>query len=308
MAQHVNTEEKVINIFKANIGKDICLEGETYFIGKLIGKPRPKGGGECKTDCFVELKDSEANTVEPLKISIKQPNADFTANKLTDETAENELGVSWQEVISEHTNSIRENFIKRQLIYYAKKSKVEAGSVTLGWRFEIMNKISGDLSGEIHLDTERHYQGNDLSPDKKNSIINGIEVTDCGIANRMLECYADDISSLFDVSERLSSVHLYARRNPDLFFSCKALNCRTLHAQPFKIEGNRCLSVQVYWQAFPEENKLSPYILFNSPLLKRGQDMKEILIKALNALNCNNTEDLRLKSVIIEEPTVMKWS
>ena len=307
MPDFVSTERKVLQIFRDNIGRKIDLHGITYLIGDLVGKPRPNGGGECKTDCFVELINSEANTVQYLKISIKQPNADFTGNKISAEIAENEFGANWSKVIFDHTCSIKEKFFNRKLIFYQKCARVDAGSITLGWRFELMNKSSGELSGKINVNRLSHYSGDKLSINKRNSLIEGREVTDSGVANIMLECFGKEVNSLSEVVDKLTSIEDYANRMPDLYFACKALNCRTLHSKPFKYDGDRPLCVQVYWEANSSEKKLVPYILFNSPLQINGKAMRYALVTALRKLGCNNTNQIEKNGINVENPIFRRW-
>ena len=298
------TEQKVIDIFCSNRGRKIEYQSNILEIGSLVGKPRPNKG-ECKTDCYVELKEPiTGRIVEPIKISIKQPNADFTGNKTNAETAECELGEKWSAIIKNHTEKLAQSFLDRQLIFFEKSGKTESGSITLGWKFEFMNKKSGELSDRIGINIADHYTGNSLPESKKDSMINGHKVKDSGIANCMLTCSETEVDSLQGIINRLETIEVYSKKNPYIYFACKALNCRTLHEKPFKYDGPRPLAVQVFWDAFKDSNSIRPLICFDSPLVKKGDLVRNELINSLSVLACRNTNDLKSKSVNVLPPLI----
>jgi len=303
---YASTEKKVLDLFLRNKGKEFEFAGRRFRIGGKIGKPRP-AQGECKTDCYVELEELTGNPSEALKISIKQPNADFTGNKTSAETAENELGEDWSNIILHHTFMLKEIFLERPIMYKYKKGRIEGGSMTLGWKFEFMNKKSGYLSGKIDIDAAIHYKGENLPESKRNSKVEGKLIENSGVANRMLVCSAEELSTLSDITNKIVSIEEYAEQNPDLFFACKALNCRTLHEDPFKYDGDRPLAVQVAWKANAQTNSLQPFVVFNRPLVKNGKEMRQRLINALNELGCSNTSDLDEKSVRVLNPKRAEW-
>ena len=111
--------------------------------------------GEPKTDIYVAAND-EFGT-EEIKISYKKTNADFLENKTTAERAENILGENWRFIIERSTTEIADRFLKRYRIYKNHYGKSEAGSITLGWRFELLRRPGGDLSGEISLSPDQVY-------------------------------------------------------------------------------------------------------------------------------------------------------
>ena len=78
-------------------------------------------------------------------------NADFIENKMSSERAAQLLGENWADIIERSTTAISERFEERMLIYKNKFKRTEKGSITLGWKFELLNKNNGELSGKMML-------------------------------------------------------------------------------------------------------------------------------------------------------------
>ncbi len=83
-------------------------------------------------------------------------------------------------------------------------------------------------------------------------------------------------------------------QKPKIYFACKALNYRTLNKPP-KWEGNRHLSVYVKWSI--SDGKLKHELIFNNPLLVRGNQVAETLKKVLSQLKVVSTCNLDEKNV-----------
>ena len=61
-------------------------------------------------------------------------------------------------------------------IYKEKFARTEKGAITLGWKFELMNKLSGEPSGQMKLDVSQVYDvyaGTNLPDRKRNAYVNG---------------------------------------------------------------------------------------------------------------------------------------
>ena len=54
--------------------------------------------------------------------------------------------------------------------------------------------------------------------------------------------------------------------------------------------GNRPLSVQVNWDAF--DNRLVPELVFDKPLIVKGDEVAERLIHYMRKLNIRTTDDI----------------
>ncbi len=153
-------------------GTEFVFQEKEYKV-LLSGKPTCYKG-EPKTDIYI-LAESSSDEVE-IKISYKKENADFIENKMSAERAEQLFGEDWMKVIEQSTTAIKDRFEERILIYKNKFKKTEKGAITLGWKFELLNKNSGDLSGKMLLTEEQVidvYAGSNLSDDKRNAMVSG---------------------------------------------------------------------------------------------------------------------------------------
>ncbi len=148
MAVFSDTEDYILKLFK-NQGI-LKLKAGNYKI-LSVGKPRPSKG-EGKTDVDVEL-ESPNKIREELKISIKQNNADFLENKISLKRAKQILGEDDTDIIKESIEKIKDEF-KSPLVFISKFKKTEAGAITIGWKFELTNKLNGAKSSEMLLNNE----------------------------------------------------------------------------------------------------------------------------------------------------------
>lgn len=291
MSQFSETERNIISI--ARTDNNFTYKGVLYTIDK-VDKPSCSSG-EPKTDVYISVKDND-NNVKEFKISIKQSNADFLENKMSDERAKQLFGDNWKNLIISMTTDLRNEFENKKLIFKERYKKTEKGVFTLGWKFELLNKCGGELSKELSSDLlYETYTGNSLNEDKKNAIVNGIRVNNSGIANFILEVDTErPFNNIQDVINNLKTVEEYISTNNRVFFACKALNLRTkANGQngTFKFDGDRPLSVYVDWSVNPN-NKLVGNLNFNNPLITRGNSVAENLRNCFNKLNIVSTDDI----------------
>lgn len=267
-----------------SVGTEFVFEDREYKV-ILSGKPTCQKG-EPKTDIYI-LAESTSDKVE-IKISYKKENADFIENKMGSERAEQLFGDVWPEVIEQSTTAIRDRFAERMLIYKNKAGRVEKGSITIGWKFELLNKSGGDLSGKMLLTDDQVvdvYAGSNLSDDKRNATVNGKVIENSGIANYIL--MDESVASAQEVIDKMIPIKDYVMMHPEIYFACKALNYRTFAK---KWDGNRPLSVQVEWSEI--DNKLVPRIVFDKPLMVGGNEVAERLINYMKKLNIETTDDI----------------
>ena len=276
-------------------GTQIKANSKDYVI-LYSGKPTC-ATGEPKTDIYVRLKSNDCSDKEyEYKISVKKSNADFLENKMSVERAKALLGDSWKDIIMKSTSNIKTSFDNKNLIFKEKQGRSNKGSITLGWKFELLNKPGGDLSGKLLLSTEQVldiYAGTNLPDDKKNASVNGIIIKNSGIANCIL--IVDDVNSFKcaqDVVNALIPMNSYVSSNPDMYFACKALNYRTFES---KYDGNRPLSVFVDWNIV--NNRLTPNIVFNNPLVTKGNSVATKLKDSLSILGISTTDDITSNNV-----------
>ncbi|WP_243635793.1 hypothetical protein [Bacteroides sp. AF18-33] len=152
MPDFINTEHCVEKLFP--VGTTFSFEGKKYQVA-LCGKPRP-ARGECKTDVYIKgiASDGEAREI---KISVKQKNADFLENKMSFDRACEIFGKDASGIIKQCLLSIQDSFVADNLVYFEKKGKTGAHTMKLGWKFELLNKLSGEKSGALKLTEEQKY-------------------------------------------------------------------------------------------------------------------------------------------------------
>ena len=282
MGDFGDAERKILALMA--VGTEFIFEDKEYKV-ILSGKPTCQKG-EPKTDIYI-LAESVTDKVE-IKISYKKENADFIENKMGSERAEQLFGDVWPEVIEQSTTAIRDRFAERMLIYKNKAGRVEKGSITIGWKFELLNKSGGDLSGKMLLTDDQVvdvYAGSNLSDDKRNATVNGKVIENSGIANYIL--MDESVNSAQEVIDKMIPIKDYVMMHPEIYFACKALNYRTFAK---KWDGNRPLSVQVEWSEI--DNKLVPRIVFDKPLMVGGNEVAERLINYMKKLNIETTDDI----------------
>lgn len=282
MSDFGEAERRILSFMK--VGAEFVFQKKNYKI-ILSGKPTCYKG-EPKTDIYI-LAQSKKDKRE-IKISYKKKNADFIENKMSAERANQLLGDKWADIIEQSTTSISEKFEERMLIYKNKFKHTEKGAITLGWKFELLNKIGGDLSGKMFLTKEQIidvYAGSNLAENKKNAMVEGKVIENSGVANYIL--IDEDIHSTQDVIDKMIDIEQYVMMYPDIYFACKALNYRTFTE---KWDGDRPLSVQVDWSV--EENKLVPKLIYDKPLIIKGNEVASKLIQYMKMLHIKTTDDI----------------
>ncbi len=279
------SERRILSYFVR--GETVEFNGQSYRINR-VGKPSCSSG-EPKTDIYIALThvDNEHDTIE-IKISYKQSNADFLENKIKAERAEQIFGSEWQTIIRNSVEQIRDALNDRRLIYRLDAGRTEKGSITLGWKFELVNRGGGRLSNSIVLTNEQYkdvLSGNNLSDDKKNAYVDNERINNSGVANYILT--GDNFNNANTVLENLQTIDDYIASHPEIYFACKALNYRSFSE---KFDGDRPLVVQVEWQI--QNNQLTPNLIFDRPLTYNGREVYQNLLNCLNQLNIKTTNDI----------------
>ena len=277
-----DAERRILSYFVK--GTELSFKGEKWKV-KESGKPTCLQG-EPKTDIYVLLENQ--NKEEEIKISYKKENADFLENKTNAVRAEQLFGSDWEKIIEKSTTDISDRFKERVLIYKEKMQRTEKGAITLGWKFELLNKQGGDLSGKMALSRQQVYDvyaGTNISDDKKNASVNGRVIENSGVADYIL--VTDSVKSAQEIIDQMMTIDEYISKHPDIFFACKALNYRTFAE---KYDGNRPLAVQVDWSI--EDGKLTPNLIFDKPLQLNGDEMAGRLLRCLSYLSIKTTNDI----------------
>lgn len=297
MAKFGDTERKIQLLFLK--GTQFNYEGNKYKVLES-GKPVPSDGkGEPKTDLYIKAQASTGD-IKEFKISIKQDNADFLENKTSLERATEILGDDAQKKISTAIQSIEDKF-KHPLVYIEKSGKTEAGCITIGWKFELMNVLSGAKSGKMPLSDDEKidvYSGTNLSTAKRDSKVNGNLIPESGIANYILvipDSYDSDAQSTIN---KIQDIETYATSN-DIFFACKAINYRT---SKDKWDGNRPLAVFVKWEI--SDSLINHEIIFDEPLSIKANEIGEKIRAILNAVNIDKNNFRTIKELIKDQSIV----
>lgn len=286
MVKYSDSERHIISIFKP--GTVFRYLDKEYKV-EISGKPTTSRG-EPKTDIYVGSLGVINNEKLEFKISFKQENADFLENKMTKERAEQIFGGNWEVRVRNLTTKIKGKFEKRPFIFKEKFRKTQAGSITLGWKFELLNKMGGDLSEIANLSSEEVlevYSGRKLGDEKRHAKVNGIIIEESGVADCIINCEALSINTAQEAIDNIISIEEFAYSNPNVYFACKALNYRSFNK---KHDGNRPLSVFINWSI--ENSKLNPKVVFNNPLNVKGNQVKIQLLECLNQLNIQDTRDI----------------
>lgn len=288
MSSFGQAERDVQSYFE--IGQVVRFNGQSWCV-QTVGKPTC-GNGEPKTDIYILLKSESSEEIREIKISYKKSNADFVENKIKADRAEIIFGNNWAEIIQSSTTNIRRKFLDKNLIFKKSKGRTDNESITLGWKFELVNKLNGELSDKVDLTTEQLldiYVGNNLDEEKKNASVNGVIIPNSGVANYIL--IGDEFSSTEEILDKIVSLDEYVRNNPNIYFACKALNYRSFED---KFDGDRPLAVQVKWEVV--NGKLTHELIFDKPFQCNGNKVAKQLKQCLINLGVQNTDDLNDKN------------
>jgi hypothetical protein len=290
---YIELERKILRLFL--VGNKFIFQGINYEV-LISGKPQVTGG-EPKTDVYIKAKniDDDIEEIE-FKLSIKQANADFLENKISTARA-NAIFGDEVNVISQSIASIQQNIITRKLIYKAQNGKTLQGSICLGWRLDIMNKLSGNLSGELILTNQQKCEiltGEKLPLKKKNASINGRIIANSGVANYMIDnINANNFTNSDQIAQFFKIIDNNHVSNLTMFFALKALNYRSFEN---RWDGNRPLAVSIDW-SIDINHQLKPNIIFDNPLSIKGNVMAQNLKQALRIIRVENTNELNINNV-----------
>lgn len=284
------TEVDILAKFKP--GTNFIFKQTDYTV-LISGKPSPSKG-ECKTDLYILAEDKNKNSIE-IKVSIKQHNADFLENKMSLERAIQIFGDDAQSTIEKSILTIKQSFLDDFLVTFNQYGRTEAKTLKIGWKFELLNKGGGDKSGLLQLTDDQKlnvYAGTNLTIDKKNSKVNGLEIVDSGIANYIFELENGKIYSSQTIIDNLEDINDFIV-GKNIYFACKAINYRVTAD---KWDGNRPLSVYVNWSIVNDQ--LLAKIMFSNPLGSTANDIGNNIKGLLKILKIDDTNFHQLKNFL----------
>lgn len=170
-------EQKILDVLNND---PVVTFGDQQFELLFADKPIvPYGGGECKTDIYALYANlDDPKDCREIKISAKKSNAEFFDNKLKMEKAEAIIGMNWYMLVEDAAQIVFAE-CPPPLIYLSKTGRVQAASMTLGWRLDLVNKPStrtfpmiDDYDGKLIVvsgkDSTHHFY---LTQDQVNPIL-----------------------------------------------------------------------------------------------------------------------------------------
>jgi hypothetical protein len=258
--------------------KTFKLNSSEYEIIQLSKPTVSGGGGETKTDIYIKAKNKSNNKEEEIKISYKKPSFSFVENKIKSNRAKAIYGNNWSKIIQEQINEIRDNFLAKPLVYFEKNGRIEKGSITLGWRYEMEHSGSRSLGSKIKQDiTAQVWENKGAQAQYKDGIVDGEKIPLSGMPNFCLTIDPENINTPDDIFGNLVSMKELILTHGDITTAFLAQNYRS-HKQ--KQEGNRRhLGVWIKWKIL--NGKLACEYVFDKPLemesLPRLENLDECL-------------------------------
>lgn len=243
-------------------GTEFTYGGRHYTVTSS-GKPSSLSG-EPKTDVYIAARSDDGKALE-LKISCKKDNADFLENKVSADRARQLLGDDYEGRIRARCDGMRDRLASKQKAFATKAGRTDPGSITLGWRLDLMNKPSGDLSAPLatsYEDKLEVYSGALLPADKRDAFVNGRRIGGSGVANQFYKSSTvpDTPQGIVDTLQPMDD---YVRNDaPDVYMALKAVNYRL---GKDKWDGNRPLAVTCDW-SMGEDGMLRSSIDYSHPL------------------------------------------
>ena len=279
------------------------FEGEKY-TADLVSKPVVKGGGgETKTDVYLVARNTKTQKTREIKISFKKPNFSFVENKIKSNRAEAIYKSSgdWSKIIQEQINEIRDDFLAKPVIYFEKKGRIEKGSITLGWRYEMEHNGKRKLQVKIRQDiAPQVWKNKGAQAQYRDGIVDGEKIPFSGMPNFCLTIEPDDVKTADDVFRNLVSMDELIQTHGNITAAFLAQNYRS-HKK--KQEGNtRDLGVWINWKIV--NGKLCCEYVFDKPLemesgprLENLKDcLKELGIDLEGNFNIDSLRNLICKS------------
>lgn len=294
---YAKLESHIIDLF--NQYKKFQLNDKVYNILE-VGKPRPRGqsGGESKTDVYVLGEDSDGEKTE-IKISVKSKNTnEFQGNKFKPEDAEDLLGKDWKYIISQATQNIAELFEDQYLMYADKKGRIQANSISMGWKLEVASKPR-KLSAPLPLNEQEIrdlvYKGTKQPNEKKDAVVNDYVRFGSGIAEYILYSEIEELNNVADIIEKMFLIDDLNITENSTYLIFTANNWRT---EVDKTDGKRYLAVIVEWELI--NGKLQPKLIYDEPLSRTGHDNKFHLQDLFKQLGVDHPSDLQVGTQIDE--------
>ena len=277
-------EIRVRNVLKKI--KTFELNSSKYKIIQLSKPTVSGGGGETKTDIYIKAKNRSNGNEEEIKISYKRQSFSFVENKIKSNRAEAIYKSSgdWSKIIQEQINEIRDDFLAKPVIYFEKKGRIEKGSITLGWRYEMEHNGKRKLQVKIRQDiAPQVWKNKGAQAQYRDGIVDGEKIPFSGMPNFCLTIEPDDVKTVDDIFRNLVSMDELIQTHGNITAAFLAQNYRS---HKHKQEGNtRHLGVCIKFKIV--NGKLDCEYVFNKPLEMESGPRLENLKSCLKGLGIN---------------------
>jgi len=228
-------ERKVRDVI--NNAKSFKWNGQNYQVIECAKPTADKG--EPKTDTYIKAKNVSTKKIIEIKISTKKRDWAAVENKVTAKRARYIYGEKFIEIVAAQNNELKEIFSSLPLIYFQKKRGNERGTITLGWRYEIMYESAKDkpdgkrrpprktglwIKEEIY---PQIYWGKGCAPRHMDAKVNGKIVKNSGIPDWMLIKNKDEIENTDDIFSDLEPIKEFGKKHKELDLTYLKQNYRT---------------------------------------------------------------------------------
>ena len=192
---------------------------------------------------------------------------------------------------------IKERFTskKNDLAFIKPNSGEIDANFTLGWKLEVTNK-ERTLSSPLKLTNNEIvkiiFKGENQTLEKKDAVIfsNTIQ-KNSGIAEYLINGNIDKYSNAQDVIDDLINLDTYDAGDIYLVFTANNFRYKAN-----KADGARTLAIAVKWSV--KNNRLSPEIIFDEPLIYQGErDMMPLIKQCLIQLKINDFSDIDIEKI-----------
>ena len=271
--------------------KTFQFNSSEYEIVQLSKPTVSGGGGETKTDIYIRAKNKSNDKEEEIKISYKKPSFSFVENKIKSNRAQAIYGNNWSEIIQKQINEIRDNFLAKPLVYFEKNGRIEKGSITLGWRYEMEHSGSRSLGVKIKQDIAAQvWENKGAQAQYKDGIVDGKEISLSGMPNFCLTIDPENINTPDDIFGNLVSMKKLILTHGNITAAFLAQNYRS-HKQ--KQEGNRRhLGVWLEWKIL--NGKLACEYVFDKPLEMESLPRLENLDRCLKEIGIDLEKNFKI--------------
>lgn len=228
----VPDERKIREII--NKEKIFTWNGEQY---KVVFCDKPTAtSGEPKTDTFVRAKNLVTSQLVDIKISTKKENFGYVQNHPMKKKLFEFYGPECKKIMVGFHQKLSKNLSTTPIIFFKDKinklSKIERGSITLGWRNEYLEESAKKETKEprplgIKLPQDvanKVWYGEGSPAEYLNATVCGKQIDNSGMPDWILVKNSKDIHTCDDIFSNLENIREYAKNHSNIDYTCQAHN------------------------------------------------------------------------------------